>query len=148
MPHVQLTQPGYRHFSAEWRTCELYCMGHLIESAAAHYEATGKRDYLDVAVKCGNLLAKTYGPGNKTQPAGHPEVELALVRLFRATSERKYLNLAAMFVSQAKSVATPWSEKKPFLGHEEAVGHAVAATYLSARPWTWRCSPATPPCWS
>ena len=66
MPHIQLTEPAYRHFSDETtRTCESYCMGHLIESAVAHYEATGRKTYLDVAVKLADLLVRVHGGGRE-----------------------------------------------------------------------------------
>jgi DUF1680 family protein len=132
MPHLQLTEPVYRHFSDETtRTCESYCMGHLIESAVAHYEATGRKTYLDVAVKLADLLVRVHGGGKDEQISGHPEIELALVRLYRATGARKYLELARSYVENARSHSAPaWSGGKPYLADAAARGHAVAATYL------------------
>jgi len=132
MPHLQIAEPHYRHFSEETtRTCESYSMGHMIESAVAHFEATGRKPYLDVAVKCADLLARVHREGKDEQISGHPEIELALVRLYRATGDRKYLKLASSYVKQARSqVSAAWSGGRPFLADEVVRGHAVAATYL------------------
>jgi uncharacterized protein len=131
MPHLQIAEPRYLHFKDEaTRTCELFDMGHLIESAVAHYEATGRRNYLDTAIRLADLIVRTYGPGGLDKPSGHPEIELALVRLYRATGQRAYLELAAAFVERARRSVTAWTQGKPALGHDEALGHAVAMTYL------------------
>ncbi len=143
MPHIQLTEPAYRHFSDETtRTCESYCMGHLIESAVAHYEATGRKTYLDVAVKLADLLVRVHGGGKDEQISGHPEIELALVRLYRATGERKYLELARSYVQNARSHSAPaWSGGTPYLADKTARGHAVASTAFSI-PTRWPARPA------
>ena len=75
---------------------ELYCMGHMIEAAVAHYQATGKRNFLDVAVKSADLMCRTFGPnvGQLHNVPGHQEVELALVKLYRATGRKKYLDMS------------------------------------------------------
>lgn len=132
MPHLQIVEPAYRHFSQETaRTCESYSMGHMIESAVAHYELTGRKPYLDAAVKCADLLVRVHNEGKEEQISGHPEIELALVRLYRVTNNRKYLELAGSYVRNARSLAgSAWSGGKPFLADEAARGHAVAATYL------------------
>ncbi|MGA2616897.1 MAG: beta-L-arabinofuranosidase domain-containing protein [Thermoguttaceae bacterium] len=132
MPHLQIAEPGYRHFSHETtRTCESYSMGHMIESAVGHYETTGSKKFLDVAVKCADLLARVQAEGKYERISGHPEIELALVRLYRATRERKYLELARAYVANARSKSISiWSGGKPFLEDEVARGHAVAAVYL------------------
>lgn len=85
------------------RDChELYCAGHLIEAGVAHHEATGKRTLLDVVVRYADLIDRTFGPGPGQRPGycGHPEVELALVRLADVTGEQRYLDLAAFFVAE------------------------------------------------
>jgi DUF1680 family protein len=81
---------------------ELYCAGHLIEAGVAHYEATGKRALLDVVSRYADHIAATFGtdPRQKRGYPGHEEIELALVKLFRLTGERRYLNLAAYFVNE------------------------------------------------
>jgi DUF1680 family protein len=115
---------------------EMYCMGHMIEAAVAHYEATGRRTFLDVAIKCGDLLDRTFGPGKTYGICGHPEIELALAKLYRATGDVKYLNLAKFFVDQHGNGEHRelWgeycSDHKPILQQDEAVGHAVRAGYF------------------
>lgn len=129
-PHLQIADPKYKHYSNEENgTSELYDQGHLIESAIAHYELTGRRDYLDAAVKLADLICNVYGPGRREMPSGHPEIELALVRLYRTTQNPAYLNLAAYLIERTKHTATAWS-KKPAMNHPEACGHAVAMQYL------------------
>src|SRR5579871_2113093 len=64
---------------------ELYSAGHLIEAAVAYYQATGKRRLLDVAVKLADHIASVFGPGKRRETSGHEEIELALVKLYRAT---------------------------------------------------------------
>src|SRR5262245_55226350 len=73
---------------------ELYNLGHLYEAAVAHYQATGKRTLLDVALKTANLLTRTFGPGKKAIWPGHQITEMGLVKLYRVTGEQKYLDLA------------------------------------------------------
>lgn len=81
---------------------ELYCAGHLIEAAVAHFEATGKRTLLNVACRYADLIAATFGRGEGQIRGydGHEEIELALVKLFETTNERRYLNLARYFVDE------------------------------------------------
>jgi len=81
---------------------ELYCAGHLMEAATAYYEATGKRKLLDVLCRYADHIAATFGPGpgQKRGYPGHPEIELALVKLYRATGHRKYLELSKFFVDE------------------------------------------------
>lgn len=130
-PHIQLVEPGYRHFTDEGtRTCELYDLGHLIESAVACSELAGGKSYLDTARKAADLITREYAPGRLENPSGHPEIELALARLYRATGNRTYLETAAALVERAWQKTTLWSNGRPALGHDEAWGHAVAMLYL------------------
>lgn len=85
------------------RDChELYNAGHLIEGAVAYYHATGKRRFMDILARYADHIASVFGPGEgqKRGYCGHPEVELALVRLARATGERRYLDLARFFIDE------------------------------------------------
>src|SRR5690349_13990891 len=77
---------------------ELYCAGHLIEAAVAYHQATGKRKLLDVAVKFADYIADVFGPDKKVDTSGHEEIELALVKLYRATGTKRYLELAQFFL--------------------------------------------------
>ncbi|MCS7304882.1 MAG: glycoside hydrolase family 127 protein [Thermoguttaceae bacterium] len=133
MPHLQLKEPQYVRFSEETsRTCESYSMGHLIEAAVAYQEATGKADLVQAAQKAADLLLKVHSEGKHFQVSGHPEIELALVRLYRATGQKKYLELARRLLSNARQHKTLWSGDRPFLADTVPAGHAVAACYLWA----------------
>jgi DUF1680 family protein len=81
---------------------ELYCAGHLIEAGVAHYEATGKARLLEVVRRYADHIAQTFGtgPGQIRGYDGHEEIELALVKLYRATGERRYLELSQYFVDE------------------------------------------------
>jgi len=113
---------------------ELYNAGHLFEAAAAHYQATGKRTLLDVATKEADLLCKTFGNGpgqlNTIWP-GHEIVEMGLVKLYRATGDRRYLDLAKFFIDVRGPGGDEYHQShiKP-VQQTEAVGHAVRAGYL------------------
>jgi uncharacterized protein len=110
---------------------ELYNMGHLYEAAVAHYQATGKRTLLDVAIKNADLLCETFGPGKNEDAPGHQIVEMALVRLYRVTGEEKYLRLAKFFLDTRGPRDGEYSQAhKKVVDQDEAVGHAVRATYM------------------
>jgi DUF1680 family protein len=84
---------------------ELYCAGHLIEAGVAHFQATGRRMLLDVVCRYADYIARVFGTGagQKRGYCGHPEIELALVRLYRATGEARYLALSKYFVDERGS---------------------------------------------
>ncbi len=79
---------------------ELYCSGHLIEAACANHEATGKDDLFQIAEKLADHIISVFGPGKNLGVPGHEEIELALVRLYRQTGEKKYLDEAAWFINE------------------------------------------------
>jgi uncharacterized protein len=133
---------------------ELYCAGHLIEAAVAHYEATGKRSLLDVMRRYVDYIASVFGaePGKRRGYCGHPEIELALVRLARATGEERYLALSHYFVNERGRQPHYYDQEARERGEDlaryhhrtyeynqahlpvreqpEVVGHAVRAVYL------------------
>ena len=113
---------------------ELYNSGHLFEAAAAHYQSTGKRNLLDIALKNANLLDQVFGPGKRNDAPGHEIVEMGLVRLYRITGEQKYLTLAKFFIDSRGKENDPKKaysqDYKPLIRQYEAVGHAVRAGYL------------------
>lgn len=140
---------------------ELYSAGHFIEAAAARYSCTGKTDLLNIAVKLADHIDFVFGPepGKLRGYDGHQEIELALVRLYEATGERKYLDLAGFFIDERgqkpdffhlewekrgrTSHWHPGVQKTPPSLHyhqahlpvreqETAVGHAVRAVYMYA----------------
>ncbi|MGI6726845.1 MAG: glycoside hydrolase family 127 protein [Christensenellales bacterium] len=79
---------------------EAYCLGHMLEGAIAYYQATGKRRWLDTAVRALEQMMTVIGPGKKNWVVGHQELELALMRLYRFTSETRYLDFASWLVAQ------------------------------------------------
>jgi len=117
---------------------ELYCAGHLIEAAVAHWRATGKRTLLDVAIRYADYIASIFGPDKRHGVPGHEEIELALVKLSQATGDRKYLDLAKFFldirgrVSEKRpKISGPYNQDhQPVTEQSEPVGHAVRAMYL------------------
>ncbi len=112
---------------------ELYNLGHLYEAAVAHYQATGKRTLLDIALKSADLVYKNFGhDGVKVYP-GHQVIEMGLVKLYRVTGEKKYLDLAKFFLDIRGPKGEQYNQAhiKP-VDQTEAVGHAVRATYMYA----------------
>ncbi len=110
---------------------ELYNLGHLYEAAAAHYQATGKRSLLDIALKSADLVNKDFGPDRLKVYPGHQVIEMGLVKLYRVTGEKKYLDLAKFFldVRGPKGEQYNQADLKP-VDQTKAVGHAVRATYM------------------
>jgi DUF1680 family protein len=114
---------------------ELYNAGHLFEAAAAHYQATGKTNLLNVAIREANLLCQTFGPGTNQLHLwpGHEIVEMGLVRLYRITGNPRYLNLAKYFIDVRGSHpgGDDYHQSRiPPVNQTEALGHAVRAGYL------------------
>lgn len=110
---------------------ELYNSGHLFEAAVAHYESTGKRTLLNIAIKNADLLVKVFGPGKVEEYPGHQIVEMGLVKLYRVTGKKQYLDLAKFFldVRGPKGDAYNQADKK-VTDQNEAEGHAVRAAYM------------------
>lgn len=115
---------------------ELYNLGHLYEAAVAHFQATGKKNLLNVALKSADLICSVFGPGRRHDVPGHEEIEIGLVKLYRVTGKKKYLELARFFLEQRgnaknrKLYGEYCQDHKPVAEQTEAVGHAVRATYL------------------
>ncbi|MDR2918988.1 MAG: glycoside hydrolase family 127 protein [Tannerella sp.] len=117
---------------------ELYNSGHLFEAAAAHYQATGKRNLLDIALKNADLLLKVFGDSINAVP-GHQIVETGLIKLYQITGKEDYLHLAKKFLdlrgdASAREIwgAENIQDHLPILKQDEAVGHAVRAVYMYA----------------
>ena len=120
---------------------ELYNVGHLYEAAVAHHQATGKRTLLEVAIRNAELIDSVFGPAKIRDVPGHQEIEIGLVKLYRATGERRYLELAKFFLDQRgqpdrgnlqSNYDNPGytQDHLPVTEQREAVGHAVRAAYL------------------
>ena len=134
---------------------ELYCAGHMLEGAIAYYHATGRRKLLDLMLKYVDHIATVFGPGpnQKRGYCGHQEIELALIKLYQVTKDRKHLDLATYFINErghqpphyfdVEAVARGDDPKKywartyeynqshkPVREQEKVVGHAVRAMYM------------------
>lgn len=138
---------------------EMYCMGHMMEAAAAYYQATGKRRLLDIMCRCADHIISCFGAesGKKRGYPGHQEIELALIKLYKVTGMKKYLDLSLFFLKERGKepnyFVTEWatSRKKrefktgsltgkpdlcynqshcPVTEQNAAVGHAVRAMYM------------------
>ena len=124
---------------------ELYNAGHLYEAAAAHYLATGKKNLLNIALKNADLVCSVFGPApnQKHTAPGHEVVEMGLVKLYRITNKKEYLQTAKYFIEERghdvnydstskdewKNGAY-WQDNIPVVEQTEAEGHAVRAGYL------------------
>ena len=114
---------------------ELYNAGHLFEAAAAHYQATGQKNLLNIALKEADLLCKTFGPATDQLHywPGHEVVEMGLAKLYRVTGDRRYLDLAKYFLDVRGSRPGGngyYQSNIPPVRQTEAIGHAVRAGYL------------------
>ena len=118
---------------------ELYCAGHLIQAAVAHHRVTGKSSLLDIATRFADLICDTFGPaseGKREETDGHPEIEMALVELSRATGNRRYLDQARFFIDVRGRGTIGGGDyhqdETPLRQQSAMVGHAVRAVYLNA----------------
>ncbi|MCX2476267.1 glycoside hydrolase family 127 protein [Pedobacter sp. MC2016-05] len=110
---------------------ELYNAGHLYEAAVAHYQATGKKNFLNIAIKNADLLVKTFGKGKIAAYSGHQIVEIGLSKMYRITNNQKYLELAKFFLDIRGPKGDPYNQAhKKVIEQHEAVGHAVRAAYM------------------
>ena len=138
---------GPYRYSFENGSHELYNVGHLYEAAIAHYNATGKKSLLNIAIKNADHLVKTFGPnpGQLVVIPGHEEIEIALIKLYHTTNKKEYFDLAKFFIAmRGRSDKRPlfldghklgpsyFQDQIPFVRQKEAVGHAVRAQYLYA----------------
>lgn len=116
---------------------EFYNLGHMVEGAVAHYQATGKRNFLDIAIRYADCVCRNIGdgPGKKRVIPGHQIAEMAFVRLYTVTHDKKYLDQAKFFLDARGTTARKdiyLQSHKPIMEQNEAVGHAVRAGYMYA----------------
>lgn len=114
---------------------EFYNLGHMIEGAVAHYQATGKRNFLDIAIKYADCVCREIGdaPGQQIKVPGHQIAEMALAKLYTVTGDEKYLKQAKFFLDQRGKTSRrdAYSQAyKSVIEQDEAVGHAVRAGYM------------------
>lgn len=124
---------------------ELYNSGHMYEAAAAHFAATGKRNFLNIALKNADLVCSVFGHDKLHTAPGHEVVEMGLVKLYRITGKKEYLETAKYFIEERGHFngydATSkdpwkngdyWQDRIPVVDQREAIGHSVRAGYLYA----------------
>ncbi|MFT4031440.1 MAG: glycoside hydrolase family 127 protein [Siphonobacter sp.] len=140
---------GYARFTFLNSSHELYNAGHLYEAAVAHFQATGKRNLLNVATKNADYLLTVFGPEKLIEVPGHEEIELGLVKLYRVTQKKEYVALAKFFVdmrgrkdlrrlliiqqsdgSASHADSLYFQDHIPVTQQTQIVGHAVRAGYL------------------
>lgn len=120
---------------------EMYCAGHMTEAAVAYYKATGKRKLLDVAIRFADHMMTVFGPEGRHWVPGHEEIELALVKLFEVTGEKKYLDFAGWLLDQRGHgygsygddrtwPAVYYQDEFPVRDLSRITGHAVRSMYL------------------
>ena len=116
---------------------EFYNLGHMLEAAVAHYQATGQRNFLDIAIRYADCVIREVGPnpGQVVRVPGHQIAEMGLAKLYLATGDKKYLDQAKFFLNYRGKTEhrDPYNQTHlPVLEQKEAVGHAVRATYMYA----------------
>ena len=137
-PPAWWAQPSPNRWDHEESNHELYNSGHLFEAAAAHYRATGKQNFLKIALKNADLLVASFGPDKLRVPPGHQIVETGLINLYHITNNPQYVELARFFLelrgdSTSHKLYGEYSQDHlPVTKQTEAVGHAVRAMYMYA----------------
>lgn len=138
--HYQVLKPDQRWTVLD-RDHEMYCAGHLFQAAVAHHRATGLTSLLDVATRFADHIDSIFGPGKREGYCGHPEIETALVELYRETGQKRYLDLAQAMVDRrgrrqmdgyGRWGAAYHQDHLPVRAAYEVVGHAVRQLYLNA----------------
>ena len=127
-------------FTELTRSHEDYCLGHLIQAAIAYYRATGSRALLDPAIRFADYVVENFGPNKRPFVTGHPELEMALVELYRTTGQAKYLEFTRYLFSGVERDRLKLKESdirymfsgRPFTSHTEFEGHAVRALYAAS----------------
>jgi len=120
---------------------EMYCAGHMIEAGVAYFKVTGKRKLLDVCIRMADHMMSIFGPQGRHWVPGHEEIELALVKLYEVTGEKKYLDFAGWLLDQRGHGYGSYGDDRPWPGIyyqdevpvrelETITGHAVRAMYL------------------
>jgi DUF1680 family protein len=131
---------AHLRFTELVRSHEDYCLGHLIQAAIAYYRATGSRALLDPAIKFADYILDNFGPDKRPFMTGHPELEMALVELYRTTGDTKYLEFVRYLFSGVERDRMKWKDSdvrytfsgRAFTSRTEFEGHAVRALYASS----------------
>lgn len=132
----QIHFPGQRWVNLQIEH-ELYCLGHLIEAGVSHVEATGRRDLLDMCLKAADLLVRDFLNASNDKACGHEEIEIALIRLYRVTGQKEYLELAQRFMERRGRIPFYslhyWSELRSHNKRKESVNQQRTA-YIAEHP--------------
>jgi len=136
---VQVVAGGEPYRDMEWGH-ELYCHGHLVQAAVAWHRALGDDRLLEIARRVADHAVDAFGPDGRETIDGHPEIEMALVELYRVDGDRRYLDLARLFVerrghgvlAEGRFGAAYWQDHETVRAAAEVAGHAVRQLYLDA----------------
>jgi DUF1680 family protein len=129
-----------KRFTELVRSHEEYCLGHLLQAGIAYYRATGSRRLLDGGIRMADYFVEHFGPDKRPMFTGHPELELAMVELYRTTGERKYLDFAGYLLSGVERERLGLRDRDvvytfsgvPFTSRTKFEGHAVRAMYAAS----------------
>jgi hypothetical protein len=128
---------AHLRFTELTRSHEDYCLGHLLQAGIAYYRATGNRRLLDAGIKFADYVVENFGPTKRPFVTGHPELEMAMVELYRTTRQTAYLDFARYLLSGVERDRLKLKDTdvrymfsgKPFTSRTEFEGHAVRALY-------------------
>lgn len=137
--HVQVASTGERFADLRW-SHELYCLGHLLQAGVAWARTTSRRELLEIGLRFAALVDDTLGDGGTDAVDGHPEIETALVEVYRLTGEKRWLNLAQRLIDlRGRELVGPdpfgfeyFQDHAPVREVDGAAGHAVRQLYLAA----------------
>lgn len=129
-----------KRFTELVRSHEEYCLGHLLQAGIAYYRATGNRRLLEGGIRMADYFVEHFGPDKRPMFTGHPELELAMVELYRTTGEKKYLDFAGYLLSGVERERLGLSDRDvlytfsgvPFTSRTKFEGHAVRAMYAAS----------------
>ena len=129
-----------QRFTQQTRGHELYCLGHLLQAAIAYYRATGNRKLMDGGIRFADYMVENFGPTKRPALTGHPELEMALIELYRTTGQKKYLDFAGYLLSGVERERLKLTDAelkymfsgKPFTSRTKFEGHAVRALYAAS----------------
>jgi uncharacterized protein len=139
--YYQITQPVESRWAKIDHDHELYCAGHLIQAAVAYHRATGDDRLIKIVCKFADHIDDIFGKGKIEEAPGHPEIEMALVELYRDTNEKRYFDLAQFFLDErGEGTMRGWEyyksayyqDRVPVRENDRVEGHAVRALYLTA----------------
>lgn len=131
---------AHLRFTELTRSHEDYCLGHLLQAGIAYYRATGNRRLLDAGIRFADYVVENFGPTKRPFATGHPELEMAMVELYRTTGQTKYLDFARYLLSGVERERLKLKDAdirytfsgKPFTSRTEFEGHAVRALYAAS----------------